>query len=214
MAQNRKSHWDEVYASKPDDTVSWFEARPALSLELIEAATASRGAVIDIGGGASRLPDLLLDAGFAEVASLDPSAEAIGVAQARLGERAKRVTWIVADVTQWTPDRSYDVWHDRAAFHFLTDPADQARYVATLRRALRPGGVAIIGTFAPEGPERCSRLPVARHDSRSLAAVLGEGFTLLSERRHDHQTPAGAVQKFQFSTFRKDGSPAEQKTPS
>jgi SAM-dependent methyltransferase len=201
---DRQVHWATVYATKADDSLSWFEETPALSIRLIEQATDARRSVIDIGGGASRLPDALLDLGFADIACLDLSAEAQRIARDRLGERGDRVRWIVADITRWTPDRRYDVWHDRAAFHFLTEPADQACYATALSGALAPGGVAIIGTFAPDGPERCSGLPVARHDSASLAAILGDGFTLLSDKYHEHRTPSGAVQNFQFSTFRRN----------
>ncbi len=134
---------------------------------------------------------------------LDLSAAALETAKARLGEGAGKVRWLVADATKWAPARTYDLWHDRAAFHFLVGPADQASYVERLRRALRPGGFAIIATFAPDGPERCSGLPVARHDGRSLAAVLGPEFELVETRRHDHRTPSGAVQHYQFSTFRR-----------
>lgn len=200
---DRQAHWNEVYASKADDNVSWFEANPTFSIRLIEAANARRGSAVDIGGGASRMPEALLDLGFADVACLDLSTEALQVARRRLGARADHVRWIVSDVTRWQPDRSYDLWHDRAAFHFLTDPADQTRYAQVLDKALVHGSVAIIGTFAPDGPERCSGLPVAQHDGASIAAMLGSGFVLLSERRHDHRTPAGSVQKFQFSSFRK-----------
>lgn len=201
---DRQSHWNEVYATNADDSVSWFEETPALSIRLIEQATDARGAAIDIGGGASRLPGALLDLGFADVACLDLSAEAQHIARERLGERGNRVRWIVADVTRWMPDRRYDVWHDRAAFHFLTEPADQARYAAALAEALAPGSVAVIGTFAPDGPERCSGLPIVRHDGASLSAILGGQFALLSEERHEHRTPSGAVQRFQFSTFRRN----------
>lgn len=201
---DRQTHWNTVYATKGEGNVSWFEEAPALSIRLIEQATVARGSVIDVGGGASRLPDALLDLGFADVACLDLSAQAQRIARDRLGERGDRVRWIVADVTHWTPDRRYDVWHDRAAFHFLTEPADQARYAAALSDALAPGGIAIIGTFAPDGPERCSGLPILRHDAASLSAILEDGFALLSEERHAHRTPAGAFQKFQFSTFRRN----------
>jgi SAM-dependent methyltransferase len=203
MPTTRQAFWDQVYASKPDDSVSWFEGRPDVSIALIAAATTARGAAIDIGGGASRMPEALLDLGFADIACLDVSATALAVARQRLGDRAARIRWIAADVTAWTPDRHYDVWHDRAAFHFLTDAADQARYAAGLRQALAPGGVAIIGSFAPDGPERCSGLPVVRHDAASIAAILGDDFKLLTEQRHDHRTPAGAIQAFRFSSFRK-----------
>jgi SAM-dependent methyltransferase len=200
---DRQAHWDNVYVTKPDDSVSWFEESPDLSVRLIEQATDARGSAIDVGGGASRLPDALLDLGFDDVASLDLSGEGLRVARERLGDRASRVRSIVANVTRWSPDREYDVWHDRAALHFLTEAADQARYAAALRAALVPGGIAVIGTFAPDGPERCSGLPVVRHDAQSLSAIFGKGIELLSEQRHEHRTPAGSIQRFQFSTFRK-----------
>lgn len=201
---SRQHHWENVYTSKGEDQVSWFQETPALSLELIRLAGAVRSSgIIDIGGGASRLADGLVSLGYADVTVLDLSAAALASARVRMGDKADRVTWIAADVTGWEPSRSYDVWHDRAAFHFLTLPADQAAYVARLRRALRPGGHAIIGTFAPDGPERCSGLLVSRYDAASLAAALGGGFELIDSRRHEHTTPWGATQKFQFSTFRR-----------
>lgn len=203
MPDDRKAHWQQVYTTKSDDSVSWFEESPALSVSLIAAADPARGSAIDIGGGASRMPEALLALGFDDVACLDISAAALEVAQLRMGGDADRVRWIVADITEWMPDRNYDLWHDRAVLHFLTTPEGQAHYGAALRAALAPGGIAIIGTFAPDGPERCSGLPVVRHDGRSLSAMLGDRFELVSETCHDHQTPGGAVQRFQFSTFRR-----------
>jgi SAM-dependent methyltransferase len=203
MADDRKAHWEDVYTSKADDSVSWFEDSPAYSVSLIEAAGPALGAAIDIGGGASRMPEALLELGFAAVACLDLSAAALAVAQRRMGSLANTVRWIVADITAWTPERTYDLWHDRAVFHFLTAPKDQARYAAALRAGVAANGLAIIGTFAPDGPERCSGLPVMRHDGQSLSAIFGAGFSLLSETRHDHHTPGGAIQKFQFSIFRR-----------
>lgn len=200
---DREAHWNNVYATKPDDSVSWFEESPELSVRLITQATDKRGSAIDIGGGASRLPDALLDLGFVDVASLDLSGEGLKIARERLGERASLVRGIIADITCWKPDREYDVWHDRAALHFLTDAEDQLRYANAMLAGLAPGGISIIGTFAPDGPERCSGLPVARHDGQSLSAMFGDGVTLLSEHRHEHHTPSGAVQRFQFSRFRK-----------
>ena len=200
----RQGHWENVYASKGESQVSWFQETPAISLELIGLVGAVPGSgIIDIGGGASRLVDCLVFRGYEDVTVLDLSAAALVAAQSRMGESAGRVTWIAADVTTWEPSRSYDVWHDRAAFHFLTEREDQAAYVARLRRALRPGGHAIIGTFAPDGPERCSGLLVSRYDAAGLAATLGRGFELIDARRHEHVTPWGATQKFQFSTFRR-----------
>jgi SAM-dependent methyltransferase len=202
MTDESSTHWEAVYATKDPGQVSWFEKTPALSLKLIGEAYDGRGGVIDIGGGASRLAGALVEAGYAPVAVLDLSASALEVARNSL-PKADAIEWIVADVTTWRPAHSFDVWHDRAAFHFLTDPAQQQAYAFALRAALNVGGVAIIGTFAPDGPERCSGLSVVRHDAASIAAVLGRGFDLVSEHRHDHMTPGGSIQKFQFSTFRR-----------
>jgi trans-aconitate methyltransferase len=202
------AHWDAIYATKREDQVSWFQDQPGPSLDLLALIGARAGdAVIDIGGGESRLVDGLLARGFADVSVLDLSATALEAARARLGAAGERAHWIVADMTTWSPTRVYDVWHDRAALHFLTDPADQRAYVARLRAALKPGGCAILATFAPDGPEKCSGLPVRRHDAASLAALLGPDFTLADTRRHDHMTPGGATQRFQFSTFRRRETP-------
>lgn len=205
MTETRQGHWDNVYTSKADDSVSWFEQTPSISLEVIEAAGIGLGSIIDIGGGASRLVDALLAKGHTHVAVLDLSAQALEIAKARLRPHADAVEWIVGDVTEWEPANSYALWHDRATFHFLTTREDQAAYAKALDSALDPGGVAIIGTFAPDGPEKCSGLPVSRHDGDSIGRVLGPDFTLFDERRHDHTTPGGNVQKFQFSSFRKTG---------
>ena len=200
----REGHWQSVYTSKAENSVSWFEAEPAVSLALIAlAGTPPDAAVIDIGGGASRLVDRLLERGFADVTVLDLSAAALDAARARLGARAAAVRWLVADATTWEPTRRYALWHDRAALHFLIDPADRAAYLARLRRALLPGGHAIIGTFAPDGPARCSGLPVQRYDAESLGAALGPEFQLLDSRRHTHRTPSGIEQRFHFGTFRR-----------
>src|SRR6266478_1511051 len=200
---SRQHHWEKVYTTKGESEVSWFQETPALSLELIELVGAMQNsAIIDIGGGASRLVDNLVSRGFEDVTVLDLSAAALASARSRIGDIANRVTWITADVTIWEPSRTYDVWHDRAAFHFLTERNDQAAYVARLRRALRVGGHAIIGTFALDGPERCSGLMVSRYDAKTLAATLGEGFELIDTLRHEHTTPWGVTQRFQFSTFR------------
>lgn len=202
---SRQRHWEDVYATKGESEVSWFQETPALSLELIRLVGAIQNSgIIDIGGGASRLADGLVSQGFEDVTVLDLSAAALASARSRMGDKANRVTWVAADVTTWEPSRTYDVWHDRAAFHFLTDSKDQAAYMARLRRALRPGGHAIIGTFALDGPERCSGLAVSRHDAASLAATLGSGFELIDSRRHEHITPWGTPQSFQFSTFRRE----------
>jgi trans-aconitate methyltransferase len=200
---SRQAHWETVYTTKGEDEVSWFQESASVSLELMDAlAITNRAAVVDIGGGASRLVDALVAKGFDRVTVLDLSDSALATARTRLGEAAAKVEWIAADVTLWEPDKVYDLWHDRAAFHFLTDAADRDAYADRLRRALRPGGHAIIATFAPDGPERCSGLPVMRYDSASLLATLGPGFDLVADRRQEHTTPWGAVQRFQFSALR------------
>ena len=201
---NRKSHWEAVYTTKGENEVSWFQENPAPSLELIELARLTPGsAIVDIGGGASRLVDGLLARGFNRVTVLDISQAAFEAARTRLGERASQVQWIVADVTQWHSTQTFDLWHDRAAFHFLTDPADRSAYVARMKQAIKPGGHVIIGTFATDGPERCSGLPVNRYDAASLVRELGEGFELIGSRRHDHSTPWNSAQRFQFCVFRR-----------
>jgi cyclopropane fatty-acyl-phospholipid synthase-like methyltransferase len=203
MTDDRKTHWENVYQTKGDDQVSWTEDDPALSLDLLNSAGLKpQHAVIDVGGGASRLVDRLVQQQQAHITVLDLSAAALARAQSRL-ETAEDVDWIVADVTAWQPPRQYDFWHDRAVFHFMTDPKDRAAYLATLSAALTVGGIAVFGTFALDGPEKCSGLPVMRYDAASLSAVLGDGFVLLADRRHDHTTPWGATQHFQFSTFRR-----------
>ena len=205
---DRQTHWDNVYTTKAEAEVSWYEATPEFSLALMrEAGLTPDMSVIDIGGGASRLVDALQASGQAHVSVLDLSEAALDVAKSRLAD-ARRVQWIVADVAVWTPDRKYDLWHDRAAFHFLTTAEDQQAYVGVLAQALKDGGKAVIGTFALDGPAKCSGLPVARYDAQSLQAVLGEGFRLVSARRHRHVTPNGSVQNFQFCIFEKMG-PAE-----
>ncbi len=156
-----------------------------------------------IGGGASWLVDGLLDAGYSDITVLDLSAEALAVSKRRLSGRSSEVTWIVADVTRWQPSRQYHIWHDRPAFHFLTAAEDQAAYVACLAKALHPGGWAIIGTFALDGPEMCSGLPITRYDGKSLERKLGAGFAHVETQRLSHQTPAGRTQEFQFSVFRR-----------
>ena len=203
---DRRTHWEGVYSTKGENEVSWFQESPAVSLEMIKQANPAReAAVIDIGGGASRLVDCLLQQGYRSVAVLDLSAKALEAAKTRIGSAAASVDWIVADVTTWQPTRSYDVWHDRAAFHFLTEPGDRAAYLECMQSAVRRGGQIIIGTFALDGPDKCSGLAVRRYDSASLAAELGSSFELLDTRTETHHTPWNSTQAFQFSRFRKIG---------
>ncbi len=201
---DRTTHWDNVYATKGEAEVSWFQDSPAISLEMIRAANQDHDAdIVDIGGGASRLVDALLQEGYRHLAVLDLSANALDAAKKRIGAAASTVDWIVADATSWRPAKTYDVWHDRAAFHFLTDPNDRAAYVERLRTAVAPGGQVIIATFALDGPEKCSGLPVQRHDSASLSAELGPDFELVETRSETHHTPWHSTQAFQFSRFRR-----------
>lgn len=202
--ENGRTHWDDAYVSKGEAGVSWFEDTPSVSLELIRGRTEiAASSLIDIGGGASRLVDALLDEGMRAIAVLDLSPAALDAAKARLGPRGDEVEWIAADVTEWKPTRSYDLWHDRAAFHFLIEPDDRAAYIDRLQAAVKPGGHAIIATFAPDGPERCSGLPVMRYDPAMLAGLIGPSFRLVEERRHMHTTPWGSTQAFQFSVLQR-----------
>jgi SAM-dependent methyltransferase len=206
--QSRRDHWEKVYATKAETDVSWFEETPALSLDMILATGFAREAtVIDVGAGASRLIDALLQRGFTHFAALDVCETALAISRARLGAVGLAVEWIVADITQWrAPEAAYDLWHDRAVFHFLVEESDRRAYVEALARALKPGGYAVVASFALDGPERCSGLPVARYDGETLAITLGPRFERLETRLHAHKTPAGAEQRFQFSLFRR-GAP-------
>ncbi|HSC48039.1 MAG TPA: class I SAM-dependent methyltransferase [Gammaproteobacteria bacterium] len=204
---DRKQHWEDVYRQKADDAVSWFQVHPDVSLELIRAARlAPADPIIDVGGGASRLVDHLLAAGHTDLTVLDISEAALERAGARLGKAALKVNWLVADITAWKPRRLYRLWHDRAVFHFLTEPADRAAYRLALDAALAPGGTAIVASFALDGPERCSGLPVQRYSSASLAAELGTGYKLRQSHSEDHVTPQTRIQRFQYSVFERQRS--------
>ena len=195
-------HWDRIYGTKGERDVSWFEAQPTVSVEMMEAAGLTADTcVVDVGGGESRLVDALLAKGLDCLAVLDISGVAIQHAQARIGTPAKAVTWIQADLTADWDLKPMDIWHDRAVFHFLTEREDRARYVEHLRHTLKPGGSAIIATFALDGPATCSGLPVARYAPETLASELGKEFSLVESRPHQHVTPWGAVQSFQYSRF-------------
>jgi 2-polyprenyl-3-methyl-5-hydroxy-6-metoxy-1,4-benzoquinol methylase len=201
-----QAHWEDVYTRKGEREVSWFQENPAPSLELIaELGATPDAAIIDVGGGASRLVDNLIEKRFRNITVLDLSESALDAAKTRLGERSAKVHWIITDVTNWEPQQAYDIWHDRATFHFLTEASDRAAYIARLGQALRIGGHAIIATFALDGPDRCSGLPVVRYDAASLRQALGQGVKLLHTRRHEHATPWGSQQVFQFSVFRREG---------
>lgn len=201
---DRQQHWDNVYLTKPATGVSWYqpEATPSLAA-LARFEVPSTAALIDIGGGASTLVDNLLDRGWTDLTVLDIAGPALALARQRVGAAADRVRWIDADITQWRPARSYDVWHDRAVFHFLTEAEARQRYRQAFEAALAPGGLAIIATFAPDGPERCSGLPVRRYDAALLAQELGEAVEPVGDWRQSHTTPGGAVQSFNWCAFRR-----------
>ena len=201
---SRTEHWDVVFKTKREEDVSWFETLPTVSLRLIEAAGLTRDTcVFDVGGGDSRLVDHLAARGLDCLAVLDVSSAALGRARARMGAAAAVPTWIEADVTGEWMLKPMDIWHDRAAFHFLTAPEDRAAYRSHLVQILKPDGAAIIATFAPDGPETCSGLPVVRYSPETLARELGSLFELLESVHHVHTTPWGATQSFQYSRFRR-----------
>jgi SAM-dependent methyltransferase len=199
---NSKEHWEGVYSAKSDSQVSWTQQDPRLSLALIRQVCPPGGRIIDVGGGTSLLVDRLLEEHY-RVSVLDISASAINRARARLGPAASKADWIVADLTLVESPGTFDLWHDRAVFHFLTDAADRRKYIALLEAALPQHGHAIIATFAPDGPERCSGLEVCRYDGQSLARELGSAFELIRTVPETHQTPWGKPQSFQYSVFRK-----------
>ena len=198
-------HWETVYASKAETAVSWYQPQSLLSVQLIAQATASDLAapIVDIGGGASTLVDDLLARDFRDITVLDIAGSALAKSKARLGARAGQVAWLEADITAWTPPRQWQVWHDRAVFHFLTDTLRQDAYIDALTAGTRPGATVIVSTFALDGPERCSGLPVQRYSPASLAARLGPAFVLTDEAREVHRTPSGSEQAFAYAILRR-----------
>ena len=191
-------HWEQVYQTKPADAVSWFQEHATRSLEIIRSIGATSDAkILDAGGGSSILVDDLLTGRFKHVSVLDLSASALEVARRRLGSLGQNVTWITGDIlTVELPEQTYDIWHDRAVFHFLTDPADRMAYVGQVMKSVKPGGHVIVATFAPDGPEQCSGLPVARYDPDQLHDEFGPSFELLEHASEEHKTPWGSVQHF------------------
>jgi SAM-dependent methyltransferase len=195
-----KSHWEGVYGARRSQQMSWYQPLPELSLRLIQGCGLARAApLLDAGGGASTLVDALLAAGHTHLTVLDISATALAAAQARLGTRATQVRWLQADITTAAlPEAGFSLWHDRAVFHFLTTAVQRQAYVDAVLRALRPGGHLIVASFAEDGPERCSGLPVQRYSAHGLAAAFGSGFALRSHHGETHCTPGGATQAFVY----------------
>jgi SAM-dependent methyltransferase len=199
-----KEHWEAVYEAKPADGVSWFQPSAERSLALIQrVAPALDAPIIDVGGGASVLVDDLLGLGYRDLTVLDLARSALAVAQERLGAPAADVRWLEADVrTAALPEDHFAVWHDRAVFHFLTDAADRAAYVAQVERAVRSGGFVLVATFAEDGPTKCSGLPVARYSPDALHREFGSAFELVSSERETHATPVGTQQQFIYCLCR------------
>jgi 2-polyprenyl-3-methyl-5-hydroxy-6-metoxy-1,4-benzoquinol methylase len=203
MESDRQDHWTRVYEEKPPSTVSWYQAEPEPSLRALDRFGAEpSSSIIDVGGGASNLVDALLRRGWNDVTVLDIAAPALDASKERLGSEASRVSWEVADVTDWQPSRQYDVWHDRAVFHFLTQPEQRKAYRRALLAGIAPGGLVIMATFALDGPDKCSGLPVQRYDPAMLASELGDGFRLIEGWREEHTTPWGSAQSFNWCAFR------------
>jgi len=203
-SDSRTEHWQRVYATRSPTEVSWYAEHLADSLTLIRSVATARARVIDVGAGASTLLDDLLDAGYSSLTALDISPAALELSKRRLGERAALVRWIVADVVSVSlAPSAFDLWHDRAVLHFLTSDADRGAYIAQAERSVAPGGHAIVATFSPEGPPRCSGLEVARYDARGLANAFGHGFELVRSVESTHRTPAGGEQRFVHCVLRR-----------
>lgn len=202
---SKKDHWETVYSQKVEADLSWHQEHPSISLDLMEMAGLTPDtSVIDIGAGRSRVVDRLLDLGLRDITVMDLSDSALAASRTRLGEHGSSVTWIEADVTIWNTSRRFDIWHDRAVFHFLVDPVDRASYVKRLSSSLAIGGHAVVATFAPDCPEKCSGLDVQRYSPDTLSAALGDSFDLVAHRFHKHSTPSGRLQAFQYSLLRKN----------
>lgn len=204
MTSEPQDHWTKVYEEKSPSAVSWFQPEPAPSLHALDRLdTDPSSPFIDVGGGASNLVDALLDRGWQDITVLDIAASALEAAKRRLGEKGNVVHWEVADVTDWKPTRQYGVWHDRAVFHFLTAPEQRKAYRQTLEAGVAPNGLVIMATFALDGPEKCSGLPVQRYDSATLSAELGDNFRMVEAWREEHSTPWNATQSFNWCAFRR-----------
>jgi hypothetical protein len=201
MAQSAQ-HWDLAY-ERGETSRSWFEHEPAQSLRMIDAVGISPQSIIDIGGGSSRLADALIKCGWSDITVLDMSETALETAQRRLGEGLKNVTWISHDVLTWMPARCYRLWHDRAVFHFFTEATQRNQYRRALTGATAVGSIAIVGCFAPDGPERCSGLPVARYSPAGIAEEFGRNWLLVREDREEHRTPNGRIQPFTWAVLRR-----------
>ena len=198
------AHWRRKYGEGDPNELSWTEPKPHLSLELIQEAALPLGAaIVDVGGGASRLAAELVGIGHSDVTVVDIAPEALERARADLGEGAANVTWVKADIRAHEFDRGFDLWHDRALFHFMASQPDRDAYLAVLRRTLKPGGHLIVATFGPDGPTRCSGLPVSRYDADAISQTVGTDFKLVSSRLTEHRTPSGGIQQFLYAHLKR-----------
>lgn len=202
--QNRKDHWENIYQTKELTEVSWYQPTPVTSLDFFKQFDVPLSAkIIDVGGGDSFLVDHLLELGYYDITVLDISAGAIGRAKKRLGRRASEVKWIVADASDFTPSEQYDFWHDRAAFHFITDEQEINNYIGTAHKNINPNGILVIGTFSEQGPTKCSGIDIKQYSDETMTKLFGKLFEKIDCRTIDHQTPSGSIQNFIFCSFRK-----------
>jgi ubiquinone/menaquinone biosynthesis C-methylase UbiE len=208
METTRKDHWEKIYETKQPNEVSWTQEFPKTSLDFIHSFNLPKSArIIDIGGGESKLADFLLDEGFEHITVLDISSKALERAKKRLGDMANKVTWIVSNITEFSSDTTYDLWHDRATFHFLTTDGQIIKYLSATRKAVKPGGYVIIGTFSTDGPKRCSGLDVKQYSEETLTKQLSEGFEKIRCIRENHTTPFNTTQNFLFCSFKRTTFP-------
>ncbi len=202
--QARRDHWEEFYATHPEQDLSWYESEPALSLEMIRKCVRSlRDSIIDIGGGSSRLVDCLVADGYHAITVLDICSRALKMARVRLGDKAHGVQWIESDVLGWNCTSRFDIWHDRATYHFLTEAKDRQAYAVLATRAIKKGGALIVANFAVDGPRSCSGLPTYQASAQMIATDFGPSFALEESRLHEHLTPRGNKQRFQICLLRR-----------
>ena len=200
---NRKEHWENIYSTKKDNQVSWTQENPEISMNFIESCGISKNSsIIDVGAGNSRLVDKLIEAGFEDITILDISEHALERVKNRLGDHAKKVNWVVADITQYETSKSFDLWHDRAAFHFLTKPSQIKSYLNIAKKSIKNNGYMTLGTFSDNGPKKCSGLEITQYSENTLQKQLGKDFKMIKNTRQDHKTPFDTTQNFLFCSFR------------
>lgn len=201
---DRQNHWETIYSTKEQKDVSWYQEKPETSLSLIEQYAANKSdAVIDIGGGDSFLADFLMKENYTDISVLDISEKALEKAKKRLAEKTHTITWIHSDIIDFKPEKQYEVWHDRAAFHFLTKDEEIHRYIRIINQALKPDGLAIIGTFSETGPKKCSGIEIRQHSEQSIEQYFGDYFRMEQILNTEHPTPFGTIQNFIFCVMRK-----------